>query len=218
MLYVEYEEILEDLTDEEMGRLFRAILKYERTQELTELPMQILIPFKFIRKNLDNNRKKWVEKCEKNKANVGKRWNKADTKTDDGINGIPNDTTVSSEIPIDTKHTDNESDHSCKNDYDSQRESNECPLTQNAPTFEEVEEFAATHGVKHLARKFFDNYTQGAENQHWRDSSGKRVVNWRQKFLSWKNHERPPKILPQSVSGEERGFLGDYINQFGGAN
>ncbi|MCL2570662.1 MAG: helix-turn-helix domain-containing protein [Firmicutes bacterium] len=87
------------------------------------------------------------------------------------------------------------------------------PHTFEPPKFEEVLNFAKLHDAEFLARKFFDHYTLGDDQtKHWRDTYGKRFTNWQQKFLTWKNRERPNKILPPNAQG-----LGKYVPD-GGIN
>lgn len=70
------------------------------------------------------------------------------------------------------------------------------------PTINEVLEFAKQQGAETLAQKFYLHFTTPAEDpgKHWIDSEGKRVLNWQQKFLSWKNRERdgPVSQIPNS--------------------
>src|SRR5665647_2829516 len=81
VLYQGYEDQLQDLTDEQLGKLLRYIFKYERTQIPEDIKdSYIKIAFQFIRKNLDTNRIKYDEICQKRSVTGSKgaeeRWNK----------------------------------------------------------------------------------------------------------------------------------------------
>ena len=52
------------------------------------------------------------------------------------------------------------------------------------PTLEEVQKYANSRNRADLATRFFDYFEAGA----WKDSLGKPVKNWKQKFITWENH------------------------------
>lgn len=72
LIYLDYEEQFNLLTDEELGQLIRAIIKYEKTKEISELNGMVKMAFSFIKTQLDRDREKYEKKCEKNKANGAK--------------------------------------------------------------------------------------------------------------------------------------------------
>ena len=55
-----------------------------------------------------------------------------------------------------------------------------------APTLAEVEEFAKERNSPVPPKKFFDFY----DAADWHDKKGNPVLNWKQKFLTWENHEK----------------------------
>lgn len=65
VLYTEYEENLEELPDEELGQLFRAIFSYVNRGVVPELSASCRMAFSFIRKDLDRNQAKYEETCRK---------------------------------------------------------------------------------------------------------------------------------------------------------
>lgn len=72
LMYLDYEEQFDLLTDEQLGQLIRAIVKYEKTGEITELDSATKMAFSFIKAQLDRDREKYNNKCEKNRANGAK--------------------------------------------------------------------------------------------------------------------------------------------------
>lgn len=189
VLYLEYEEILEDLTDAEIGLLFRAILKYERTQELPTLPLQIMIPFKFVKKDLDNNRAKWQSEVKK-RSEAGKkgmqtRWggvkngntgNSDDEKLPQGDNNDMKPLTRNNTV-IDgiTNITDNvhSYDQSCDNDHS---------LSLRAPTLAEVLEYGKAREIdEKFATQFFYHYN----GLDWLDKNGKQITSWKHLLATW---------------------------------
>ena len=69
LIYLDYEEQFNLLTDEQIGQLMRAIIKYEKTQEEPQLDGVLKMAFSFIRTQLDRDRQKYQKKCEKNREN-----------------------------------------------------------------------------------------------------------------------------------------------------
>ena len=82
-------DILDQLTDEQAGRLFKAIFQYQKTGDFADLDQFtkiILTPFI---SQFKRDEDKWLNVVERNKANIAKRWN---TKNTSGKTGIPKDT------------------------------------------------------------------------------------------------------------------------------
>ena len=96
VMYYDILEQLEDFSDEQFGKMTRAIIKYDKTGEITEFDDPTLkVAFKILKPTLDRNKQEYQEKCEKNRQNVLKRWEKEDTNEYDGIqsyNSNTNDT------------------------------------------------------------------------------------------------------------------------------
>ena len=72
MLYLDQKDTFEALTDEEAGKLIKAIFKYEYNGEEEELDRILKMAFIPIKNCLDRNREKYDNKCEVNKANGAK--------------------------------------------------------------------------------------------------------------------------------------------------
>lgn len=88
------------LSDQEVGRLFRACMLYHATGELTELAGRESVAFDFIREDIDAASQSYKDRCDKNLENIEKRW--SDTNEYDRIRS---NTIEENEIPNDTKHT-----------------------------------------------------------------------------------------------------------------
>lgn len=72
LIYLDYEEQFNLLTDEQIGQLMRAIMFYEKTGKLSELEGTVKMAFSFIKTQLDRDRQKYQAKCEKNRENGAK--------------------------------------------------------------------------------------------------------------------------------------------------
>lgn len=72
LMYIDYEEQFNLLTDEQIGQLMRAIIKYEKTGNVPELKGMLKMAFSFIKTQLDRDREKYNKRCEQNRENAKK--------------------------------------------------------------------------------------------------------------------------------------------------
>ena len=107
VLYYEFKESIELLSDEQAGKLFKSLFDYEtenKEPDFTDIAMKIV--FSTIRNSLDRNKEKYEKTCQRNKVVARKRWEKVkETKTESTV-GIPKSTTG---IPKITKNADSDS-------------------------------------------------------------------------------------------------------------
>ena len=76
ILYTSYYAIIEGLTDEQLGQLTRALFIYARDGKTIKLEPVVRMAFSFIKDNIDRNADKYQKKCERNRENIRKRWEK----------------------------------------------------------------------------------------------------------------------------------------------
>lgn len=80
LMYLDYEDNLQDLSDEELGQLLRAIFKYERTREEPQnLGLLVKVAFGFIKGNLNRDREKYDKRSETSAIN-GKKGGRPSTR------------------------------------------------------------------------------------------------------------------------------------------
>ena len=72
LMYLEYEEQLSDLSDEELGMLLRAIFQYEKDGTEPNLVGLLKMAFSFIKGNLNRDRNKYDRRCETSAINGAK--------------------------------------------------------------------------------------------------------------------------------------------------
>jgi len=83
------------LDDEKAGILFKSLLKYgldSEDPEFNDFSLQLV--WAGIKVQLDDNAEKYELRCQRNRENVRKRWNKQDTIVNDGKEEIQSDTIV----------------------------------------------------------------------------------------------------------------------------
>lgn len=125
VLYNEYYEMVKELPTDQKGLLLCAIFEYSTCGNEIELPAMARIIFKLIKKRMDYDRNKYVERCQHNSENIRKRWNKENTTEYDRIEkiqpntnhtDIDNDMIYDNNPPISPLNVDNFVDNSTKKD------------------------------------------------------------------------------------------------------
>ena len=74
LLYLNQKTIIDELTDAEAGILIKALYEYEQNKNVPKLEKMLKIIFLQFKNNLNNDEKKYEEKCAKNKENIENYW------------------------------------------------------------------------------------------------------------------------------------------------
>lgn len=145
VFYTEYREHLEMLPPEQIGELMLALIDYQETGEVPDLPKgsALAMCFSFIKKRMDKDNIKYEEKCERNKENGKKGGRPAKEpvieETDNNPkkpNGFSENRTVIEETdnnPTEPRKADNEYDNDSDNEYD-----NDCDNEEYIHTPEKI--------------------------------------------------------------------------------
>lgn len=116
LIYLDYEEQFNLLTDEQIGQLMRAIIKYEKTREIPQLNGIVKMAFSFIKIQLDRDREKYEARCEKNRENAKKggrpRKNQKDNLKANGFN----ENQMDAKKPDDDKEDEEDNEEDIDND------------------------------------------------------------------------------------------------------
>jgi hypothetical protein len=100
ILYLDTLEIADKLDDETLGKFFRAIISYQRNEDIV-LPKELELVFELFKNQFKRDAKKYETKCEQNRENANKRWQDTDA---NGCDRIQTDTT-------DATYADNDNDN-----------------------------------------------------------------------------------------------------------
>lgn len=118
LIYLDYEEQFNLLTDEQIGQLMRAIIKYEKTREIPQLNGIVKMAFSFIKTQLDRDREKYEARCEKNRENAKKggrpRKNQKDNLKANGFN----ENQMDAKKPDDDKEDEEDNEEDNEEDID----------------------------------------------------------------------------------------------------
>lgn len=79
-------------------------------------------------------------------------------------------------------------------DIDKDKKENNKKKSFTPPTLDEVQAYAKERGREDLAAAFYDFFTVG----NWHDSNGTAVKSWKQKFITWEQHNPKKDPPPQS--------------------
>ena len=127
ILYTSDYQLIEGLTDEQLGQLTRALFIYARDGEVIKLDPVVRMAFVFIKDKIDRNQQKYQKKCERNRENIRKRWNKSNTNDTKENERIQNDTSVYERIPNDTTRYLYDSDSDSDSDVSKETDNNNIP-------------------------------------------------------------------------------------------
>lgn len=88
VLYCDWEDIIEDLTDEEVGQLFKAVFAYVNHNKVIKFDGRsgVGVAFKTICKQIDVNRRKYEQIVEKRRNAANKRWKNKDNDVQNNAN------------------------------------------------------------------------------------------------------------------------------------
>jgi hypothetical protein len=200
--------ILDKLTDEQAGRLFKAIYQYQQTKDLPTLDVlldMVITPFinQFIRDELryeetsEERRlagslggKKRAENLKKRKQDAENH--KGYSKSSKCLKSKQNQANVANQAD-----SDSDSDSDSVNDSDS-GSVKESKKVFTPPTIEEVKEYFKEHGYSESsAIKAYGYYNAG----NWKDSEGKQVKSWKQKMQGvwFKDENKTPVVQMNSL-------------------
>ena len=96
----EFENVFAELSDEEVGKMVKAIMVYDRTGEEPNFDGILRFAWRtHIEPKMRIIKENYERKCKQNKENVNKRWKRGDT---ENKKNDTNDTNVNEQIPNDT--------------------------------------------------------------------------------------------------------------------
>lgn len=182
LIMMSQEEIIEDLTDEELGKIFRSIFKYERTKEVPKFNDRYLNSvFKSFKTQIDFSEENYNRICQKNRENANKRWENEDTTECDRMQSNTNEYernashTKNAKIREDNIREDNIREEKRKKDNNkvANATSNPTPVFD----FSKILEYGAKKGATgDYCKKFYDYY----EDRNWKNEK-----EWKNKFDEW---------------------------------
>lgn len=188
--YHSYLARLAKLSDQEVGRLFRALLTYSATGERQELTGRENVAFDFIQFDIDLAKENFEKKCHQNTENVKKRWNANNTPVYDRIRSDTNNTKAKAKAKANISPV--------------LPSGNTAPLQGDTtarrfapPTVEEVNAYCQERGNRVDAAHFVDYYTANG----WRVGKNP-MKDWKAAVRTWEkkadDSAKPQKPSPSA--------------------
>lgn len=119
LVYGDIEPVIDELSDEQAGQLFRGMVKYFKTGETPDFTGVLKFVFIPIQQQMDRDLEKYAEKCEKNRKKIKDYWDgvKANTNVYNSIPMYSTATNKDTDTDTDTK-TDKDTDTTTDTDTD----------------------------------------------------------------------------------------------------
>lgn len=226
ILYTSDYQLIEGLTDEQLGQLTRALFIYARDGEVINLEPVVRMAFVFIKDKIDRNQQKYQKKCERNRENIRKRWNKSNTNNTKENERIPNDTSVYERIPNDTTRYlyDSDSDSDSDSDNDVSKETNILEPSKEASmqSFSEKNVCAAEEPQKSSEKKKSKKgeIDYAAIKDYWNEQHDKTNSAMRRLTLMTENRKEAIRGRLKDCKGDiskiylaiDKAMASDYLN------
>lgn len=192
-LYTEWQPLIEGLTDEEAGKLLKDIFRYQ-SNEVVENQNPVWL---FVKTKIDGYNENGLAiskaRSEAGKKGMEARWNVTKGNKDNNCyTEITNDNKNNNCYQMITN--DNKNNNKIKENKIQEEKENK-KEKEKAPTYEEVEAYAQSRNRVDLLKKFWEYFNETG----WIDSNGKKVKNWKGKFLTWESHTEKPKEPQQRI-------------------
>lgn len=187
IVYTSYQIPLTDLSMEQRGILFTALLAYASGAEMPRMDAAVNMAFSFIRADMDKNFEKYEKVCEKRRE-AGKQKKQM----------LSNDSKC---YQMQASGTDNDDD----NDNDLLKEIPSKEGTKKSgftpPTLQEVQEYVSEKGYKIDPERFIDFY----QSKGWYVGKNK-MKDWKSAVRNWSRSQREEKTA--------EGRQGKTVNRF----
>lgn len=177
--------IIDELSNEEAGIIFKAIYEYEATKEEPLLDKTLKIVFKQIKVKLDFYDEKYNTTCETNRKNIQNYWNKVnDTNEYDRIRSNTMATNKIKEKKSKVnKIKENKNNININNININKSERDQSFTPTASPTLAEIYNYACSLDIndKDYCEKFYNHY----ESIGWVNGTGREIKNWKLVFNNW---------------------------------
>lgn len=205
-IWTNFAEAITPLADDEVGRLFRFMLRYAETgEEPSEFSGNELFLWWVAKRDIDN----MAEESRRNSENGAKggRPPKQDK---------PEETDINRHKPEETEEYREEPEESQKEKKRKERKEKETEKKDerepqrrfNPPTVEEVAEYCRERNNGINAQHFVDYYTQG----NWVLKNGRKMADWRAAVRTWEGngyHNKPAGKTVSAQNYSQRDYSGE---------
>ena len=180
-LYISYLESLAPFSNEEIGRIVKAMLTYAATGEVPQFDGNERFIWPTLKAQIDRDEAAYQERCEKNRANGAKGGRPPKKQT------VILETEGFSEKPKKAKEKEREKEKEKEKENDS-IEADKPPTRHlfSPPSVEEVQAYCVEKGYNVDPERFVDYYTSNG----WKVGRNP-MKDWKAAVRSWERKEKP---------------------------
>jgi hypothetical protein len=162
-------DILDQLTDEQAGKLFKAVSYYQKTGEISQVDQLVKIAITPFINQFKRDEEKYLNIVERNKINISKRWSK--------------DTTGKTGIPKATRNTDSDSKSDSDSDSDSKNKKDSKNKNFTPPTLQEVKNYCQERNNSVNPEKWISHY----QSNGWKVGKNS-MKDWKAAVRTWEGN------------------------------
>lgn len=184
VLYTDQKEIIDELDDEQAGKLFKAIYDYNITGTTT-LTGILKSVFKSFKITFDRDEEKWKDikqkRSEAGKRGMESRWKKENNKITNDNKSYQTLTKITDSVSVSVS----DSVSGCVGDiYNSESilDNTSTHNNNHTPTLSELRSFCDKNGMSEFDCEYFFNYY---EANGWTNKNGTKVKNWQARVKNW---------------------------------
>lgn len=196
-------EIIEDLTDEQAGQLLKAFYDYNNGREvkLDGLMKNIFKGFKVV---FDENEKSYQKRCETNKKNIEKYWEKIRQEQDTNVYERIQAYTMATKKREEKENEEKENKNNSERENIKRESFSSCDFV--APTLADIISYSETLNFKdkEYCEKFYNHYASIG----WVNGTGQQIKNWKLVFNNWLKKDK--KEVKEDIIEYKNGFK--YVN------
>lgn len=201
--YFSYQRTLKWLSDEQLGRVFRAALEYAETGKEPDLEQIEMMGFAFMKEDIDRANEHYEQVCEVRKTS-GQKGGRPKSQKPNGLsedNEKPNGFEENQMVFQETKKTQSESNSESNSESESESKSNQKESIKKKPTptkktespslppptVDEVRAYCNERGITNVNPQHFVDY-YSAMLPPWTKLNGEPVKNWKLTVVTWSNN------------------------------
>lgn len=191
-VYLDYAKAVNKLSDDEAGKLFKALLEYAGSNHEPQLEGSLYAVFAIMQNQLDRDTEKYEQKCAQLRENGSKGGRPSKNKEPDGNQEKPNGFSSKPNKPDTDTDTDTVTDSIIETKADK-------PPTRKRfvpPTVDEVRAYCTEKGYTIDPQRFVDYYTSNG----WRVGKNP-MKDWKAAVRTWNGKEKTSngKTEPKSI-------------------
>lgn len=203
LLYADFFDYFEALTDDELGKVIRAVFAYQKAGTIPTFDDRALkIVFDLIKNQIDRDFEKWTAATEKRKAAAKKRWEQKaqeQTPTDQAAT-IAEEVPTVSEVVKDTA-------------TEEPTEEKKALKRFKKPSVDEIAAYVLEQKFDFAPQQFFDFY----ESKGWKVGNSP-MKDWKAAARTWQtraNTYTPPQHSPPQISADKNMDMEKLADYFG---